>query len=452
MSDIIMASLGLASFDVTVQPHLCTSRSGKEVTVTEGELNTPLPRVCPECGGRMDRHDRHAVCVQGLPVLGRIHLLRVWVSRCRCRRCGHVESQKAGFVAQGHRITRRLERLIGLELACGHTLKQVAWKYNVHPSVVKDIDRRRLERRFKDRRPHRCRYLAVDEFLLHRGHRYATVFLDLESGDVLWCCEGKDMGAVERFARYVGKRWLDGLEAVAMDMNASYDSAFRALCPHVKVCYDFFHLVKLGNDCMVSRLRRRRQRELLEGGDQAGYRLYKSCRFIVLSRPETIRKRDRQAHEENLLLRGRILAGSIPRNTRLRREDRCLRLERLLEENGALYRCYLLVDQLRGAFTSRDTRDPQLLRERFQAWLRLARHSGVPEALAFADTVERHLEGIIDAIVLGLSTGRLEGTNNMIKTTRRCAYGFRDTQYFFYKIYENSRKPTQNWLSHKILI
>ncbi|MDD7200440.1 MAG: transposase, partial [Sphaerochaetaceae bacterium] len=48
--------------------------------------------------------------------------------------------------------------------------------------------------------------------------------------EVLWCCEGKDMGAVERFARYVGKRWLDGLEAVAMDMNASYDSAFRALC------------------------------------------------------------------------------------------------------------------------------------------------------------------------------------------------------------------------------
>ena len=40
----------------------------------------------------------------------------------------------------------------------------------------------------------------------------------------------------------------------------------------------------------------------------------------------------------------------------------------------------------------------------------------------------------------------------MIKTTRRCAYGFRDTQYFFYKIYEYSRKPTQNWLSHKILI
>ena len=312
----------------------------------------------------------------------------------------------------------------------------------MHPSVVKDIDRR----------PYRCRYLAVDEFLLHRGHRYAMVFPGLESGDVLWCCEGKDRGAVERFIRHVGKDWMAGVEAVAMDRNASYDSAFRSLCPHVKVCYDFFHLLGPGNDCMVSRLRRRRQRELLEGGEQAGYRLYKSCRFIVLSRQEAIRKRDRQAHEENLPLRSRILAGSIPRNTRLRREDRCLRLERLLEENGGLYRCYLLVDQLRGAFTSRDTGDPQLLRERFQAWLRLARHSGVPEALAFADIVEKHLEGIVHAIVLGLSTGKLEGTNNMIKTTRRCAYGFRDTQYFFSKIYGNSRKPSQSWLSHKILI
>ena len=71
----------------------------------------------------------------------------------------------------------------------------------------------------------------------------------------------------------------------------------------------------------------------------------------------------------------------------------------------------------------------------FQAWLCLARHSGVSEALAFADTVERHLEG----------------ANNMIKTTRRCAYGFRDTQYFFSRIYENSRKPSQIWLSHKNL-
>ena len=32
------------------------------------------------------------------------------------------------------------------------------------------------------------------------------------------------------------------------------------------------------------------------------------------------------------------------------------------------------------------------------------------------------------------------------------AYKSKNTQYFFSKIYENSRKPSQSWLSHKMLI
>jgi hypothetical protein len=74
----------------------------------------------------------------------------------------------------------------------------------------------------------------------------------------------------------------------------------------------------------------------------------------------------------------------------------------------------------------------------------------VPEAIQFASTVENHLDGIVNAVILGLSTGKVEGTNNMIKTTRRMAYGFHDTQYFFWKIMENSRKPYGHWKSPKI--
>jgi len=34
-----------------------------------------------------------------------------------------------------------------------------------------------------------------------------------------------------------------------------------------------------------------------------------------------------------------------------------------------------------------------------------------------------------------ISTGPLEGTNNKIKTMKRQAYGFRDHQFFFLKLY-----------------
>jgi hypothetical protein len=58
--------------------------------------------------------------------------------------------------------------------------------------------------------------------------------------------------------------------------------------------------------------------------------------------------------------------------------------------------------------------------------------------------VENHLDGIINAVVLGLYSGKVEGTNNMIKTTA----GWR---YFFWKIMENSPTPYGHGKSPKIL-
>ena len=39
-----------------------------------------------------------------------------------------------------------------------------------------------------------------------------------------------------------------------------------------------------------------------------------------------------------------------------------------------------------------------------------------------------------------ISSGRVEGVNNLIKTVRRQAYGYRDDDYFFLKIMDASRR------------
>ena len=41
----------------------------------------------------------------------------------------------------------------------------------------------------------------------------------------------------------------------------------------------------------------------------------------------------------------------------------------------------------------------------------------------------------------GISSGKVEGTNNKIKTLRRQCYGLPDNEYFFLKI--------MDWTSHK---
>ena len=34
-------------------------------------------------------------------------------------------------------------------------------------------------------------YLAVDEFAIHKGHRYATCVMDLVTGEIIWVGKGR---------------------------------------------------------------------------------------------------------------------------------------------------------------------------------------------------------------------------------------------------------------------
>jgi transposase len=68
-------------------------------------------------------------------------------------------------------------------------------------------------------------------------------------------------------------------------------------------------------------------------------------------------------------------------------------------------------------------------------WLERARISGFKMLVSFADTLEKHRDGILAYYDYPISTGPLEGTNNKIKTLQRQAYGFRDMQFFKLKIF-----------------
>ena len=68
----------------------------------------------------------------------------------------------------------------------------------------------------------------------------------------------------------------------------------------------------------------------------------------------------------------------------------------------------------------------------------------------FAKLLGNHIDGIVSHARYKISSGKVEGTNNMIKTLRRTAYGYPDDDYFFLKIMDASRKSyTRNPKSHK---
>ena len=122
------------------------------------------------------------------------------------------------------------------------------------------------------------------------------------------------------------------------------------------------------------------------------------------------------------------------------------KLKDILAANEDLSISYFLLEQFNLAYNVSDLKQ---LFNGMKAWIKLARQSNVPEILSFCDTVQKHFVGIVLHAVYPISSGKVEGINNMIKTIRRKAYGYRDTEYFFLKIKFSSLRGSYGYISHK---
>lgn len=77
-------------------------------------------------------------------------------------------------------------------------------------NTVKTIDKQRLQEKYTVNgqtliKPEEyARYLGIDEFKLHNGHRYATHIIDMRTGHILWISHGKKKQVVYDFINHVG--------------------------------------------------------------------------------------------------------------------------------------------------------------------------------------------------------------------------------------------------------
>ena len=112
-------------------------------------------------------------------------------------------------------ITKELEQLIIRYLSMNEfNLTDVSIITGVNINTVKKIDLERLKGLYaeevkgelKIKKPATySKYLGIDEFKLHNGHKYATHIIDLETGAVLYIHAGKTKAVVEEFIELAGK-------------------------------------------------------------------------------------------------------------------------------------------------------------------------------------------------------------------------------------------------------
>ena len=114
----------------------------------------------------------------------------------------------------------------------GMTLSRCASICHTTPAIVKDVDKARLSSLAGDMRPrHHSSHLAVDEFLIEHGHRYCTIVIDADTGELLYLEKGKRKEQLLHFFQWVGDDFMSHVEAIAMDMNANYSQAVKERYP-----------------------------------------------------------------------------------------------------------------------------------------------------------------------------------------------------------------------------
>jgi transposase len=348
--------------------------------------------VCPHCG--WTTRARHNL--QRDRSTWRALDLGVWqvVVRARLRRLAcpdhGVVVEQVPFARHGARFTRDVEGMVAwlaskMDKTAVTRLTRVNWRTVgaiIERVVADELDPHRLDDLYE---------IGVDEVSYRKQHNYLTIVADHRSGKVVWADEGKDTAAAGRFFDALGDKRAHKLTAVSMDMGPAYPKAVAERAPQATICWDPFHVIAMATR-ELDVVRRAHWNRLREHTDPATAKRFKGGRWALLRRPEDLT--DRQADA----------------------------LRALKSAGGATWRAYQLKEALRAIF------DPDLrysdvgpLLDRWCSWAQRCR---IPGFVALARTIRDRRDGILAAVRLGLSNGRVEGLNNRVRLITRRGFGF----------------------------
>jgi transposase len=239
------------------------------------------------------------------------------------------------------------------------------------------------------------RYLGIDEIHLGAKKRYYTIVIDLEDGRILWAKPGRGGAALKGFWPRL-RRAQAKIKAVATDMSAAYWSAVLDHLPDAALVFDKFHVIKLMNE-RLDDLRRQMVREA-EGAMKLKI---KGTRFLLLRNPENLKT------------------------------DQIPKLDRALRLNEPLLVGWYLKEELRELWNQPSRQDMEAF---MKDWCEKAEQSAIGQLIKMAKTLRLHASGILAYSRYPITSGKLEGINNKIKTLTKRSYGFHDENFFILKL------------------
>jgi transposase len=372
---------------------------GEEAMIVTVCLRRKRP-VCSGCGARgLKIKDHRVKRWRHLDQGGLRCVIECELRRLYCPGCGdrpeHVE-----WARSGARYTRDFDDLTAW-LAQQMSQTQVTRLMRIGWETVGKILERVLAEKLPAGRLDGLALIGVDEVSYGADHKFLTCVANHETGGIVWAAEGRNAASLQAFFDGLTEEQKASIRAVSIDMSAGYENAIRAPegVPHAEVCFDPFHVVQLGGKA-ADQVRRDEYNIHGRSSTDTG-KWIKGARYSLLKDP----------------------ANQTP--------GQLLKLAEVVLTNRRMYRAFLLYGELRYIY-----RLPfEEAKQRLDAWLAWASRSRLRPFIKLARTIRKHKPGVLAAIELGLSNGRLEALNSKVRLLSHRAFGFHSADALIAMIY-----------------
>jgi transposase len=357
-------------------------------------------RICSGCGAvGLEIKDRRVKRWRHLDLGASRCVIECELRRLRCPGCGD-RPEMVPWARAGSTYTREFEDVVAFlaqQMAKSPLarLMRIGWRSvgKILTRVVADtLDRARLDGLVM---------IGVDEVSHGADHRFLTCVADHHSGGVVWAAPGRDTQTLQGFFAELTGEQKASITAVSIDMSAGYEKAIRAPdgLPHAQVCFDPFHVCQLGS----------------RAADQ-------------------VRRDEYNRHGRSSTGEGKWIKGtrySLLKDTANQTAGQLTKLAEVVLTNKTMYRAFLLLGELRYIY-----RLPKHeAAERLDAWLAWASRSKLKPFVKLARTIRKHRTGVLAAIQLEISNGRLEALNSRIRLISHRAHGFHSADALIAMVY-----------------
>ena len=355
-----------------------------------------VPPRCPCCNQTLTNNKKGQNIARDLPLLdAKVTFIIFPTIQGRCKSCNAFVTTRPKEIHPTKDATMRFMRSIS-SWASVAPANQIAKRFAVSDGTVRNYDKAVLEMDTPEPCFDDLRAILVDEKSVLKNHHYVTIVINADNGELLHMYGGKKKESLDAFFEKLTAKQRSSVQAVGMDRAGSYKKSVEQYLPHADIVYDRFHLMMNINKA-VDDVRRSEWNRV----DLDKKKVIKNSRYLLLSK---------QTKLDNLKLN---------------------RLASLIKVNEGICTAYLIKEQFSCVYEQVDVEHSK---RRLEEWCQMTLMSKLKPFERLGRSFMRGSKQIVSYAKHRLTSGRIEGFNNLIARIVHRACGIRDLDYLYARL------------------